>query len=67
MQTLIRVFFLQIYSFGGYCSNEQSDGTEPIDIHMLNTCKVFFLYNRLEQNILKVVWKTHVKNISPLL
>ncbi|PAV79058.1 hypothetical protein WR25_15741 [Diploscapter pachys] len=26
-----------IYSFGGYCSNEQSDGTEPIDIHMLNT------------------------------
>lgn len=27
----------QIYSFGGYCSGELYDGSQPVDVHVLDT------------------------------
>ena len=29
----------KIYMFGGYCMGENYDNPNPIDIHVLNTCK----------------------------
>ena len=34
----------KIYMFGGYCMGENYDEPNPIDVHVLNTCKFNLLY-----------------------